>query len=310
MKAFVKNLIVFFAVVFAIAVSSFGVLYYLANRSLTEFGTDTPAHSIFVGDSHIVNAIDESTLQGCVNIGKRAEPNYFSYYRLRKVLESNDAIKNVYLGFSYHSVASYYDRFIVGENSPEISSQYFLIMPNEEKVNLIMKNKDNLFSYLQLVWRYGFQDLAAGRPSFKKAKRLLKKNSAFASMKGTFASKKVMLQRITNLFYNGQELCGFSEDNITYLNKIIALCDEHGVALSLINTPLHPYYRSQVPEKFVMKYNEVVNASKVRVLDLNGFFTSDKYFKPDGDHMNGAGAVLFSEYLNTILNQNQLVENL
>jgi hypothetical protein len=84
---------------------------------------DPSITKIFIGDSHMEKAINDSLLENSVNLAQSSESLYFSYYKLKILLEHNPTIKDVYLGFSYHSVSSYYDKFIFGEFSNAISSR-------------------------------------------------------------------------------------------------------------------------------------------------------------------------------------------
>jgi lysophospholipase L1-like esterase len=89
----------------------------------------------------------------------------------------------------------------------------------------------------------------------------------------------------------------FSSTNILYLNKIISLCKEKQVALILVNTPLHPYYLSAVPEKFKSRYHTIIQQSGLPYIDFSEYQFSDSMFMPDGDHVSARGAAVVTNMI-------------
>ena len=127
MKSFLKKTLFF------ICLPLFGIIVFIAALSCINYKIATSQHldnsitTVFLGDSHIEQAINDTLLENCINLGQNSESLYFSYFRLKVLLESNPSIKVVCLGFSYHSLSSYYDKFIVGEFSNAISNRYFCL---------------------------------------------------------------------------------------------------------------------------------------------------------------------------------------
>ena len=108
MKFFIKKTLIFIclpllALIFIISTLNF--INY--NRAYTK-RFDKSSTTVFCGDSHIELAINDSLMRNSVNVAKSSESFYFSYYKLKVMLNKNPSIKQVYLGISYHSLSSYY----------------------------------------------------------------------------------------------------------------------------------------------------------------------------------------------------------
>ena len=69
-----------------------------------------------------------------------------------------------------------------------------------------------------------------------------------------------------------------------------------------LNTPLHNYYTAQVPVIFKKKFRQVTSC--INVIDFEDLHLSENSFLPDGDHLTKVGAILTSNYLQSILKKN------
>lgn len=245
--------------------------------------------SLFLGDSHIEKAINDSILNSCYNVGQNSESLYFSYFKLKKILETTPGIRNVFLGFSYHSLSDYYNKFIDGEYSNAVSGRYFYLLSPAEKFRILCANKKDMISYCKVITENGFLDFTAGLEPYL--------GGYTNQYTNTSAQKQFMDKRILFQYYTRNELNSFAEINIQYLKKIQELCRHLNVHLTLVNTPMHKYYKSKVPVRFIEKYNEVVHDLNLSVLDLSEMPLNDVCFVPDGDHVSQMGATLTTQYI-------------
>ncbi len=252
---------------------------------------NTAIKTLYIGDSHIQLAVNDSLLKKSKNVSTSSEPYIFSYYKLKNLLEANPSIQNVYLGVSYHNLSSYYDGFINGKRSSAISPKYLHTIPFTDKIKLAYWNIDKTPNFLR-----GF---------FLISYKYLFKNEPFAGgylniFPNTTAADTSMQKRLKLQFYEEDKLAGFSIINQEYLNKIISLCEKKQVKLYLLNAPLHPYYRKRIPQKFIDKYNEVTHSSNAKTLNFSDLKLNESSFIPDGDHLSAKGATIFtSEFLSS-----------
>jgi len=205
---------------------------------------------------------------------------------LKKLLEENKQIKKVFLGAGYHNLSNYYDDFIDGEYSLSVSPKYFYLLPFEEQMNLMRWNYSNLSIFLKKVFTLSFR-------------YLLNKNFDYGGYKNDFirvsANQKSMDKRLNYQFYKDGKLNQFSETNLKYLNMIVNLCLQYKVELILLNTPLHPYFRNKIPGAYVMKFKEIVDSNKFKLMDFEQIKFNDNCFIPDGDHLSGEGVKQFAK---------------
>jgi hypothetical protein len=251
--------------------------------------------NIFVGDSHIESAINDSIIPQSLNLATSAESFYFSYFKLKMLLEKCPSINHVYLGVSYHSLSTYYDRFISGDFSVTTSPKYFYLLTPKEQIRIIYWNKANPVSLMKSIINQGIAQLLHGQYSFM---------GGFSNyFKETAAVNSSMDKRLLFQYYNNGNLNTFSEFNIHYLNEIIGLCKIRGVEFTILNTPLHEYYYKKVPKEYKDKLNEIVTTNKLNYIDLTNLILSDKCFIQDGDHVSYLGAEKTSIELRKIMHE-------
>ncbi|MCB9227341.1 MAG: hypothetical protein H6578_09275 [Chitinophagales bacterium] len=289
MKKFIKHIISFFVFVGLFTAFSLFVFMLIVNKKAKEFNIDSSIEKVFIGDSHIQKDINDALIGKAINIGERAEATFYSYYKLKYLLKNNPNIKEVYLGFSYHNISNYYDPFVKGEYSLTTAPKYYYLLPNKTKFSLLLDNYYHVSFYKSVV-KVGF-DILKGKEKPYKGKYLNKYSN-------THADKKIMDKRLKFQYYDANgEINGFSNISIEYLKKIQLLCKEYKVEFYVLNTPLHAYYKSKVPIKFIDKYNTVLKENRMQELFYGTLIFEEKDFIPDGDHLSTEGAVVFSNYL-------------
>ena len=293
MIKFIKKTALFVSIPIVFITLFIAILELINYEIATSERLDSSITKIFMGDSHIEQAIDDTLLENSVNLAQNSESLYFSYYKLNILLEHNPSIKEVYLGFSYHSVSSYYDKFIFGEFSNAISSRYFSLLPFKEKLKILIANRNDFFSYLKVVTKNDILNIWREKKTFQ---------GGFAnSFSNTKASEESIEKRVLFQYYNKGSLNEYSLKNIEYLNKIKDLCKNSNVNLILVNTPVHKLYKNKIPKKFKIKFEQLSESTKIKILDLSGLLSEEYFFIPDGDHVSQKGAITTTEYIATKL---------
>lgn len=293
MIKFIKKTALFVSIPIVFITLFIAILELINYEIATSERLDSSITKIFMGDSHIEQAIDDTLLENSVNLAQNSESLYFSYYKLNILLEHNPSIKEVYLGFSYHSVSSYYDKFIFGEFSNAISSRYFSLLPFKEKLKILIANRNDFFSYLKVVTKNDILNIWREKKTFQ---------GGFAnSFSNTKASEESIEKRVLFQYYNKGSLNEYSLKNIEYLNKIKDLCKNSNVNLILVNTPVHKLYKNKIPKKFKIKFEQLSESTKIKILDLSGLLSEEHFFIPDGDHVSQKGAITTTEYIATKL---------
>ena len=264
----------------------FVFLLVLYTRSNVTCRIDPGVREIYAGDSHIQCAVIDSLMKNGRNISKTSESYYFTYYKLKKILEINPDIRRVYLGASYHNLSDHYDRYISGENTSFVSTKYFYLLPPEKQLQVMGWSVHDFPRFLRGIIFFSYTYI------IKKSPYDFGGYSNFFFE--TAADKKAMDKRIKLQYHSKDRMSEYSTVNIEYYFKIITMCREKNVELILLNTPLHGYFRAQVPKFFIERFNNITDSLNLRVLDFSNLTLSDSCFTPDGDHLTVKGAKLIT----------------
>jgi len=249
---------------------------------------DANVRTLVLGDSHIQLAIDcRHAGSCCINSSINAESTYFTYYRLKKFLRLNPQLTDVYLGFSYHNLSAYYHDFITGPYSENIASRYFTLLPLREQVCFLQNSARRIPYFLKDVLKYNLIELNYGY------------RNRFDS---THAQVDEMHERLQSQYYDTSgHLHPFSDLNIRYLKKTVQLCQQEGVELYLLSTPVHPYYESLIPRAYKLKYQNLLQELDAKLIDFSSLALDDTCFAPDGDHLSVKGADRVSSHFVALL---------
>lgn len=290
MRKFIKHIISFLIFFGVFVAFSFIIFSFLVNKKAKNFVVESNIEKVFIGDSHIQKDINDFYINNAINIGERAEATYYSFYKLKYLLENNSNIKQVYLGFSYHNLSSYYNPFVKGKYSLTTAPKYFYLLPNSKKIALLLENCYHVSFYKSIV-KSGIEIL--------KDKRKPYKGGYINKYQNTRVNKKIIDKRISFQYFDSKgSLNGYSDLSIEYLLKIKELCKNNKVDFYIINTPLHHYYKAKVPAKFINKFDALIRENNIKEINGNSEDYIDSDFIPDGDHLSKEGAIIFSKYLN------------
>jgi hypothetical protein len=111
------------------------------------------------------------------------------------------------------------------------------------------------------------------------------------------------LQKVINTHYDSS-LVKVSETNINYLGKIVELCENKGIKLFLITTPLSEDYREMTPVLMKLKFYEIIKdvglEKNVEYYDFSEYSMQEDHFS-DHNHLNILGAAMISELVDKMI---------
>jgi len=285
MKKFLKNCAYFFVLPSILIGLVLLLLGYKNYKQFDHYTLKSDVTSVYAGDSHVQLSIDDKIIPHSINVSQSGEPYCFTYIKIKNIVKNNPSVHDVYLGFSYHSLSSSYDDFIFGKFCSDISAKYFFILPNSEKLKFVKLNSNHLIKYLRNI--------------VKKSMKKAYTSNSYNHFKHTSANQKSMDKRIIFQFYSEGQLDTFSKSNVYYLQKIIELCNRKKINLVMLNAPLHSYYKSKIPIKFIKKYDDFIDVNHLKTMDLTGLVLNDSCYIPDGDHVSKKGSLITSQYIAT-----------
>lgn len=292
MKLLLRRIFIFIVIPILLCVLTYTFINFFNNRALNNYKVKAGVKEIYMGDSHIQLAIDDKLIANTVNLSQQSESYKFTYLKIQALLKNNPSINKVYLGFSYHNLASYYDDFIDGKYSKDICGRFFFIAPYKQKVELLNERSVEFSTFVRCALSYGLKNVFVNESALSFIG--LYQND----FKKVAAIESSMNKRLFFQFYKKNKPSDFSTSNINYFNKIIEFCKLNSVEIILINTPLHPYFKNRIPLKFIAKYDSIIAEKHLSVLDFSNLVLSDSCFIPDGDHLSAKGAGILSRLLN------------
>lgn len=286
MKRFIIRLILFFALPLGLLVAG----HIIAIKKVNSYHPEKNISICFIGDSHIQKAIDDKLVPNSKNFGKSAEQYLHSYYKIKLLLRDKQQIKKIYLGFSYHNLSSYSDEFIDGEKTAFVGPKYFFLLPKKEQFEMLKSAQENRNVLLKNL----VKELV--NSNLKKTKNLEFIGFYLNKFKNSSADVKSINKRIRQHFYKENKIIPFSEKNIYYLNRIVELCKKNNVELEIINAPLHPIYKSKIPEKYIHYYDNFCKKNNLKVLDFSEMKLLEDCYIFDGDHVSSKGSEILTEH--------------
>jgi hypothetical protein len=271
MGYFLRKIAFLFLMFFSLLAVALFLLWY-------NFSKISPSKEgfIFLGDSRINNAFNDIN-----NYGLSSESPVFTFYKLKEIHRSTK-LNKVFLAFNEHSIAKYYDGYTV---NAQIVERYL--------------------EYLPSTYFYSnFYKMNYPRMIVDRLKNLnVKKTTILGGYEVPPTNKFFNINDCNNELNIQYEDGLFSENNIQYFDSIKNYCSLNNIDLVIIKTPIHKYYKSNIPEKFVEKYNSLTRGDSI--LNFEDSLGLDKFFLPDGTHLSPEGSKLFTEMLEAKLKEFQ-----
>ncbi len=271
---------------------------------------------IIIGDSSLEYSYNPAIIKNSINNARPAENYFYSYYKLKFILEKNKHVKTVVLGYGYHNLSKNRDADIMpSKMSLQFYNRYFMLLDATGRKEIQKLDMNYLFCYAKFCLGIPLEfyknmdlivDLLLGKfdhtkypfwGDFSKDKKL-RLNVAF---------EKMLDAEVVGSFYNGNTIAGKSPVMSAYLVKIAELCSRNNIQLILLATPVHKDYLSRVPPYYMELNSEMLVFLKkrypdIRYYDYSSLLTDDSFFLDPG-HLNHRGADIFTAELKLKISQ-------
>lgn len=292
MKKFVIHLLLFSTIVItlycALVISNF---YLIKSVQLIE---SKHKKIIVLGDSNIECAINDSIYINAQNLSASSDSYYYSYLKLKKILNNKNNIDTVILSFAPHNLFD--NGWLLSESHIYTRLATYYPLMNWDDFSFLFSNDPRavIIAFPRIVkqsiinFSYKFnpptKDFTFG--GFDKIDRNILPEVRLKLKKG----EKLPFFRIPDNF----EIAKKEE---LYLNKIIDLCNSKQKVLYLINTPKRIELLNY-PKYGVKEFNTLYlkNYRSVNYIDLSKLDIPEDCFG-DFVHLNSKGATLFSNLL-------------
>lgn len=295
MKLFVKKILFAISIFILLLIIFSAATFSIVNKN-SSFSLPQSDTILVIGHSHPQTAFNDSLIPGLRNLSQSSESYFYSFQKIKKVLEQNTHIKTIFLEYTNNYLWERMDRWIWDDKRINIMyPRYAPFMSIKENVLLASKNLPGYFKSLSVALKKHFT-------------KIIEQNYKFSEEYGGYWNLK--MNKVDSLLNEKQnnsmkEKTGnFSKYNIEYLKKIIALCNKKDVKIYLIRSPLHNQYEGFFNEKlfFTILNNKLPD---IEFLDFSKFPLMNEEFGDLG-HVNYKGALVFTKWFKSSLNNGLL----
>ena len=308
MKRFLNTVLAFLLVLIVVLLVS-SLFYghykdqYLQDKNLM-LGANIK--TLIIGDSHAETTFDDSIIPDSRNIAFHAEHYLFTYFKLKRIIESNPQIENVILSYGPHNLSQGADvtLFSLGRNSRSFA-RYFMLLDKEGVEDTYSPTQNWRINYLKWKFNIPFQLKLEGKLLYKTVLNKQFGLNDFPFVGKFYASSMHVFsdvsEPINGHYFKKGKLLQKSNLALKYLYKTIELCEANTIKLVLINTPLHLEYRKRIPEYFTKLYTntslEITSKHPlIQIIDYSEQILTDSAFG-DYHHVNRIGAAKVSKIL-------------
>tara|TARA_B100000902_G_scaffold373665_1_gene401860 strand:+ start:845 stop:1753 length:909 start_codon:yes stop_codon:yes gene_type:complete len=290
MKLFLKYisrfLIFLFTVFLLIVIGNYWLI------QLTPINFPYKKNILVLGDSVSARGVNDKIFKRSVNFSSPAESYYYSYLKLKKILETKQAIDTILLSFSPHNI---FDNtwFASQSNIQHNFCRYYPLMSSNDFSYLRLHPKSMIYSLRPIALQF-----------LKNIFRKITRDNVLQL--GKFDSTEldeVVAEELQSLEVMGDTCSRLPKDfnptniEITYLNKITQLCRQKELKLILINLPKHMEllrHKRYGMEEFKKVYNTEFN--QLDYFDFSSMLMEDEMYV-DLVHLNKKGSSYFSNFL-------------
>lgn len=283
MKTYLQKLFATAAMLAGIVAGITAVTYALCRNRTSGFEYPPEKHMLVVGDSQTAYAVDDRILNQAINVSRTGAHIYFSYLKVKCLLDTNPQIDSVIVPISPLSITREIDRkWFSGISLQTHLKPLAYFMPISDLRPFIC-NADFQIGLIQ-----------APLYIFCSAVKCSIQKSRWPQMGGYLAqNKRIMPDDVANREWIKAELDTTSVQYI-YLRKIASYCRQKHVKLILVNTP--KYKADSFFDRHGFDSLRKRFIPDLEYVDLSDFPLQEDCYA-DIIHINGAGARKFSEYL-------------
>jgi len=307
MRRFIINILIFCGLIVFIAVGLVILSEFcIKSRKSQLLRLRENITVVFSGDSNVECSVNDELIANSVNIATSGEAYFYSYAKIRALLEYNDQINKVFLGYSSGKLSKYIEsRWLFSEEFiiEKVKNYNYVLSGSERKILFKSNSKAYTQGLLQSILFNFTGFISSVRVQGSGGK--IYKFGGYKYLERNKLKEDIERQGIIDPDAELQNQPGQFQEK--YLKLISDLCKEKSVKLILLDTPKYQYLpdsgKRSSPDSSPGKFTFVPSDS---ILDLSRLILPDSCFA-DITHLNYKGATIFSEYLNSLIN-NDLVK--
>ena len=287
MNRFFKELLKF-GIFFTICTAILGGTTFIIKRNANGFELPPEKTVLVVGDSYTAYAVNDKVLTNVFNFSQGASAYFYSYLKIKEILDSNPQIKTVVVGYSYENISKSRDEWFYGSRRIQRRMpQFFHLFSVDDFCSLfasnpieVLRNSSSLVNISKTIEFFSSDNNMKSMGEY----RDLDRDKLPEAIKHYDPSKET-------------EKAEYSKYEKKYLLKIYELVMSKNVNLILLNTPTHSLIRKR-QDKYKTHYFSFAkqNMPEAVILNHSDIFIPEEGFG-DPEHLNRKGAKFYSEYL-------------
>jgi len=297
MKTILLKLLLFIVIIVTLITVMVLLSDYLINeRKDKVLNLSTDLNLVFAGNSTVECAVEDRLIDHSINVAQAGEAYLYSFAKIKALLDQNDHIKTVFIGYSYADLLfEKEETWLLNDYFMVEKVQYYrYVLDNQEKVFLL---KSNPIAYLKGVIKSVVKSFETVAKSFSAD---VNRNS-IPNFGGYKRLDRDKLNEDPAIDTGRDEIVKPSTNQLRYHRMISELCHQRSVDLVMFNPPKHnSYYENLDPEIKQLWLDVRHSLSADLLLDMAAFPMPDSCYG-DLSHLNYRGARIFSEYLNEII---------
>lgn len=278
------------------AVSSLGLLYFLASSRLSDPGNfRLPATDryLVLGHSHPATALDPTLIPGLANLSLGGEPFFYTYIKCRYLVAANPQLTTVFIGLTNNQLVTEVDSLLTSDYALSYFFPKYAPLMNRAEWRVLEEATPNGVRY-----RLGKVAIHAALNGLARSGNYQAVLGGFEVLDGYYDPRSVAGKSFRDVYHSDpSQIC---EGNLHYLDEIVRYLEQHHITVYFIRTPL----REASPALGNEQVFQAVLQNRypqVRFLDFRQFPLGDSDFY-DVEHLNRQGATKFSKYFATQLN--------
>jgi hypothetical protein len=293
MKKFIKRLLLFLTIIIGFVFIDVCLQKTLLFRD-EDMKLAKNIHTLILGHSHTANSCNTKYIKNSINLASSGEAYIYTYFKAKKVIETNPQIKKVYVEFTNNQIDKHMDNWIWDDTHLQYNFISYGVLMDYDALSLLYKK--NPSGFVTAFSKGLFNNLLKMVPS-KKRKIQYGSMGGFKTNNQIFINTKVPKnKKMTSSNYE------ISESNIYYLEQIVKYCKQRKIEVILVRSPMHKTYDVSFSEK---EHNKILSKKfkDIKFIDNKDFPIPDNGFQ-DIEHLNSIGAKFYSQYFNKLVNEN------
>lgn len=299
MKKFIFKSTIFFIVAIICFVSFWGII--CSNRNET-MRLPENCNIVFLGNSHIECAINDTILKNSFNFSRSAENMEYVYCKAKLLKRYNPQLDTIVIGFDNTLLTTYF-------SNPGIYHPYYFDTYNFSDLKAISLNCSfnqieahisRPFDWLKLY------DISISLFNPSVNARYMSNLGGYLYLVRDRLDEAINRQKISNQQENISKRIQINNNSEYFLKKIIKYCNQNDIKLIFLHTPMHnklSYDETCYKKFYISKF------ANIKFYDFKDMELPDSCFG-DLDHLNYKGARAFSEYLEEkVLHKNNYNNN-